>query len=161
MAPWMARNSDTFKQYVFLRSNFWLEVDVSNGINSQGFWQADSHPNASQTEWSKYSSMGETAHIASRRQHAVAFIQDHPRTFAYWTLKRFVYFWAGMPGSAKSLGAFAFLKNIPYLVSSILAFWGLAVSIGKKQNAALLFGGVLLLFPLCITSPTLRVTAIH
>lgn len=155
VAPWMIRNSVTFGQFVFLRSNFWMEVQLANNDQARGFWVGDTHPNANDTERQRYARMGEMAYIADRRDRFFIFVQHRPHKFLSLTVKRFLYFWAGEPRTSLRLGRFALLKTLPYLASSLLAIWGILVAVLEKNRAWFVFAGVLLLFPLVyyITDP--------
>src|SRR5947207_1176033 len=44
IAPWLARNYETFGNFVFIRSNFGAELSLGNGPGAEGFWMPWLHP---------------------------------------------------------------------------------------------------------------------
>ena len=69
-----------------------------------------------------YREMGEVAYDKERERQAIDFIrEDYPR-FLVLCLKRFIYYWAGVPRLSE-IPALAPLKNSLFLASSVLAFF--------------------------------------
>jgi hypothetical protein len=94
----------------------------------------------------KFQRLGEIAYIAQRRQEAVNFIRYNPGRFAVLSLKRFIYYWSGLPRSSE-IPALAPLKNSLFLASSVLAFFGLGLALRRRVPAASLFFLLLLVYP--------------
>ena len=147
IAPWLVRNYRTFGQFVFIRSNFGAELRLGNGPGADGTWMDYVHPTKNPLELQRYRQLGEIAYVAERKREALAFIrEDYPR-FAALSLKRFVYYWGGLPTPSGSELAGA-LKNSLYLASSLLALWGLARALRQHRPGAWLFFWLVLSYPL-------------
>ena len=56
-------------------------------------------------------------------RHALVYIREDYGRFAWLSIKRFIYYWGGLPTSGNALAGA--LKNSLYLASSVLAIWGL------------------------------------
>ncbi len=138
ITPWLVRNYRTFGRVVFLRSNFGAELRIGNGPNADGTWQEYLHPTQNVYEMLRYKTMGELAYVDERKQEATTFIRENPGRFVILSLKRFIYYWAGVPKLAKN-PALAPLKNALFLTSSVLALWGLGRALRKHAPGAWLF----------------------
>ena len=145
LAPWLVRNHQTFGKFVFLRSNFGAELRMGNGPGADGTWMWFLHPTQNVYEMRLYQRMGEIAYIAQRKQEAVDWIKQDPGRFLGVSLKKFVYYWAGMPKTSEFPPPE--LKNSLFLASSILCFWGLARALRKRKP------GVWLMFLLILSYP--------
>src|SRR5439155_15636305 len=97
IAPWLIRNYRTFGQFVFLRSNFGAELRLGNGPGANGTWMEYLHPTQNVHEMRRYMNMGEIAYVAERKKEATEFIREDYRRFLGLDVKRFIYFWAGLP----------------------------------------------------------------
>ncbi len=147
IAPWLVRNDRTFGQFVFIRSNFGAELRLGNGPGADGTWMDYLHPTKNVFEMRRYQQLGELAYVAERKREAVAYIRaDHAR-FAGLSLKRFIYYWAGLPKAGKN-PVLGFLGNSLFLASSVLAFWGLGRALRQRQLGAWLFFWLVLFYPL-------------
>jgi 4-amino-4-deoxy-L-arabinose transferase-like glycosyltransferase len=146
IAPWLVRNYETFGKFIFIRSNFGAELRLGNGPGADGMWMQWNHPSQNVVEMRRYTQLGELAYVAARKREAMEFIrQDHGR-FAWISIKRFIYYWGGLPRSSE-IPALAPFKNSVFLASSVLAFWGLGRAIRKKQHGAWLFFWLVLSYP--------------
>ena len=145
VTPWLIRNYRTFGQVVFIRSNFGAELRLGNGPGADGTWMVYLHPSKNPVEMSRYRQLGELAYVAAREREAMAWIrQGYPR-FAALSLRRFIYFWSGLPKASKNP---AFYTNFLFLVSSMLAFWGLGRALRGHKPGAWLFFWLVLSYPL-------------
>jgi len=144
--PWLLRNYNTFGKFIFIRDNLGAELRLGNGPDANGTWMWYLHPTQNVLEMRKFQRLGEIAYIAQRRQEAVNFILHNPGRFAVLSLKRFVYYWSGLPRSSE-IPALAPLKNSLFLASSVLAFWGLGLALRRRVPAASLFFLLLLFYP--------------
>jgi 4-amino-4-deoxy-L-arabinose transferase-like glycosyltransferase len=143
--PWMVRNYRTFG-FMFLRSNFGAELRIGNGPGADGTWREYLHPTQNVYQMQRYRQLGEVAYVAERKREAIAFIrEDYPR-FVDLSVKRFIYYWGGAPRASDN-SALAPLKNLAFLASSVLAFWGLGRALGKQRPGAWLFFWLVLCFP--------------
>jgi 4-amino-4-deoxy-L-arabinose transferase-like glycosyltransferase len=145
-APWLLRNYNTFGKFIFIRDNLGAELRLGNGPDANGTWMWYLHPTQNVLEMRKFQRLGEIAYIGQRRQEALSFIRHNPGRFAVLGLKRFVYYWSGLPRSSE-IPALAPLKNSLFLASSVLAFWGLGLALRRRVPAASLFFLLLLVYP--------------
>jgi len=146
ISPWLVRNYETFGKFIFIRSNFGAELRLGNGPSADGTWMQWLHPSQNVIELRRYQQMGELEYVAVRKSEAIGFIRaDYPR-FAWLSVKRFIYYWGGLPRSSK-IPALAPFKNSVFLSSSVLAFWGLGRALRKHRPGAWLFFLLLLTYP--------------
>jgi 4-amino-4-deoxy-L-arabinose transferase-like glycosyltransferase len=138
IAPWLVRNYETFGKFIFIRSNFGAELRLGNGPGADGTWMQYMHPSQNLTELRRYQQMGEIAYVAERKREALEFIRADYGRFAWISVKRFVYYWGGLPRSSE-IPALAPFKNSVFMASSVLAFWGLGRALRNRQPGAWLF----------------------
>ena len=130
-----------------MRSNFGAELRLGNGPGADGTWMDYLHPTKNVFEMGRYRELGELAYVAERNREAMAYIrEDYPR-FAVLSLKRFIYYWGGLPKASNNVVA-AYFSNALFLASSVLAFWGLGRALRKRQPGAWLFFWLVLSYPL-------------
>ena len=157
IAPWLIRDYQTFGRFIFIRDNFGAELRLGNGPGADGTWMEYLHPAQDLYALRQYQAMGELAYIALRKQQALDYIRaDYPR-FALLCLKRFVYYWAGPPKATEPWWLNP-AKNLLFLASSVLTFWGLGRALRKRKPGAWLLFWLLLLYPAVyyIVFPALR-----
>jgi 4-amino-4-deoxy-L-arabinose transferase-like glycosyltransferase len=146
IAPWLVRNYETFGKFIFIRSNFGAELRLGNGPGADGTWMSWVHPSQNVVEMRRYQQLGELGYVAARRREALDFIRADYGRFAWISVKRFIYYWGGLPRSSE-IPALAPLKNSVFLASSVLAFWGLGRALRKRQSGAWLFLWLILTYP--------------
>jgi 4-amino-4-deoxy-L-arabinose transferase-like glycosyltransferase len=146
ITPWLVRDYRTFGKFIFIRSNFGAELRIGNGPYADGTWQQYLHPTQDIYEMERYKRMGEIAYVAERKREAIAFIREHPGRFLWLDVKRFVYYWGGVP-RASQIPALAPFKNSLFLASSVLTFWGLGRALRKRKSGAWLFFWLILTYP--------------
>jgi len=146
IAPWLVRNYETFGRFIFLRSNFGAELRLGNGPFADGVWMQWLHPSQNIVELRRYQQFGELEYVSTRKREAMDFIRASYPRFAWLSVKRFIYYWGGLPRSSE-IAALAPFKNSLFLASSVLTFWGLARALRKRQHAASLFLWLLLTYP--------------
>jgi 4-amino-4-deoxy-L-arabinose transferase-like glycosyltransferase len=144
ISPWLVRNYEIFGKFVFIRSNFGAELRLGNGPGADGTWMSYLHPTQNELALKQYEQMGEMAYVAERKRQAMEFIRTDYGRFAWLSLKRFVYYWAGRPRSSESSDL---IDNSAFLASSVLAFWGLGLALRKHRPGAWLFFWLLLCYP--------------
>lgn len=144
LAPWIVRDYRTFGQFIFIRSNFGAELRLGNGPGANGTWMDYLHPTKNSQQLDLYRQSGEIAYVAERKREAISFIRADYARFAELCVKRFAYFWAGVPRAGRSF----LLANSLYLASSVLAIWGLAKAVRKQRPAAWLFFWLMTFYPL-------------
>ena len=145
-APWMVRNYEVFGKLISIRSNFGAELRLGNGPGANGTWMSYVHPSKNIVEFRRYQALGEIAYVAERKHEAMAFIRADWSRFAWLSIKRFVYYWNGLPKTSAN-SALAPFANSAFLASSVLAFWGLARALRKCQRGAWLFLWLILSYP--------------
>ena len=146
ITPWEVRNYQTFHKFILIRGNLGVELRLGNAENASGLWMWWLHPTQNETELAKYKKMGEVAYVASRKQEFANFVRHDPAKFAKLCIIRAVYYWSGVPKTAKFPGQ-AELKNALFLLSSILTFLGLVLTLRKRKRGAFLFTSLLLFYP--------------
>ena len=145
IAPWLARNQRTLG-VLSLRSNFGAELRIGNGPGADGTWREYLHPTQNVYEMRLYRQMGEVAYVAQRKREAIAFIRADYGRFLVLCVKRFIYYWGGVP-RLSAIPALAPIKNSVFLASSLLAFWGLGRAVRKRKPGAWLFLWLILFYP--------------
>jgi hypothetical protein len=90
--------------------------------------------------------MGEIAYEADCRRQAFEWIRANPRRFAIISVKRFFYYWNGVPRPTDSTAFWDFRSSL-FLASSVLAILGLARAPRQKRPGAWLFAGLVLTYP--------------
>jgi hypothetical protein len=146
LSPWVVRNYEVFGRFVFLRDDFGLQVRLGNGPYADGMLMAYLQPNLNKLELEKFQSLGELAYSESRKRQAFDWIRVHPGRFAVISLKRFFYYWNGVPRATSSLAPVDF-RTSAFLATSVLALWGLGRAVRQKRPGAWLFAGLVLTYP--------------
>jgi len=146
LSPWVIRNYEVFGRFVFLRDDFGLQVRLGNGPHADGMLMAYLQPNLNHLELEKFQQMGELAYGESCKQAAFGWIREHPTRFAVVSLKRFFYYWNGIPKPTSSVAPVDF-RNSAFLATSVLALWGLGRALRQKRPGAWLYAGLVLTYP--------------
>jgi len=145
--PWLVRNHGVFGKFVFIRSNFDAELRLGNGPGADGTWMDYLHPTKNVLEMRRYRDLGELAYVAERKREAVAYIREDYARFAALSVKRFIYYWAGLPKAGENPVSAFFRKSL-FLASSVLAFWGLGRALRQHRPGAWLFFWLVVFYPL-------------
>lgn len=146
LTPWVVRNYEVFGRFVFLRDDFGLQIRLGNGPSADGMLMAYLQPNLNKIELEKFQQMGEIEYAARCKGIAFDWIRTHPTRFAVISLKRFFYFWNGVPRPTNSVAPIDF-RTSAFLATSVLALWGLGRALRQKRPAAWLFAGLVLTYP--------------
>jgi len=117
IAPWLVRNHRAFGQFVFIRSNFGAELRLGNGPGADGTWMDYLHPTKNVLEMRRYRELGELAYVAERKREAMAYIRADYARFAGLGLRRFIYYWGGLPKTSEN-PAFMFFRNSLFEIAS-------------------------------------------
>ena len=147
VAPWMVRIYRTFGRVVFIRSNFGAELRMGNSMAADGMWMYWLHPTQDPQEMAKYQQMGEVNYAHQRQTEALEFIADHPGRFAWLVLRRAAFFWVDTPRTS-TYDIVLMSRNVMFLLSSVLAFWGLWLVVRDHQRGAFLYATLMLVYPL-------------
>jgi 4-amino-4-deoxy-L-arabinose transferase-like glycosyltransferase len=145
LTPWLVRNYQVFGRVV-LRDDFGLQVRLGNGPSADGMLMPYLQPNLNSLELEKFQRMGEVAYADSCKKLAFDWIRAHPARFAVISLKRFFYYWNGVPKATSSVAPVDF-RTAPFLATSVLALWGLGRMLRQKRPGAWLFAGLVLTYP--------------
>lgn len=146
IAPWMVRNYQVFHRPVFIRDDFGLQFRLGNGPGAQGMLMAYMQPNLNVLEFREFKQLGELKYAERCKEIAFHWIAADPGRFLRTSVKRFVYYWAGVPKPSGSRVPFDF-RNSLYLAWSVLAIWGVARAVRKKISGAWLFLWLVLMYP--------------
>lgn len=146
LSPWLIRNYEVFGRLVFIRDDFGLQLRLGNNKFSDGMLFASLQPNLNQPEFENFKRMGELKYEAFCRQRAFDWIRAHPDRFVIISLKRFFYYWNGVPRPTDSVAPVDFRSSL-FLASSVLAIWGAGCAVRQKRPAAWLFAGLMLTYP--------------
>jgi 4-amino-4-deoxy-L-arabinose transferase-like glycosyltransferase len=146
LSPWIIRNYEVFGRFVFLRDDFGLQFRLGNNKITEGMLVATLQPNLNKLEFAKFQRMGELAYSADCKRLAFEWVREHPSRFAVISLKRFFYYWNGVPKPSDSRVPLDF-RNSLFLAWSVLAIWGAVRAVRQKVPGAWLFAGLLLTYP--------------
>jgi len=146
LSPWLVRNYEVFGRFVFIRDDFGLQFRLGNWKGADGMLMAYLQPNLNHGELEKFQSMGELAYAESSQREAFAWVRQNPGRFAVISLKRFFYYWNGVPRETNSVSPVDF-RTSAFLATSVLALWGLVRAVRQKRPGAWLFAGLVLTYP--------------
>jgi Dolichyl-phosphate-mannose-protein mannosyltransferase len=144
---WIARNFLTFRQPVFIRSGFGLELSRGIRDNELVGERGRSLPNRNPEELEKYKQMGELGYIQSRSDEAINWIREHPAEYGVKVVQRAIAFWTGYRVSQIYLfyGRFELIKRLFFALPALGAF----LSLFFLRNKAFPFiFAILLLYPI-------------
>jgi hypothetical protein len=147
LAPWAIRNYRALGSLIWTRSNFGLELQVSNNdamtsdeernVRMPEF--ALLHPFAGAEERAKVRISGEAAYQSSKERQALAWIASHKRRFLALTAERFRLFWLPHMLRPWQSGLEAAL--------TLLGLGGLASLFWKRHAFAWVATGALVAYP--------------
>lgn len=146
LSPWLIRNYEVFGHFVFIRNDFGLQFRLGNGPYADGMLMPYLQPNLDWQEFEKFRRMGELAYAGECKRLALDWIRAHPARFAVISLKRFFYFWNGVPRPTGSVAPVDF-RSSAFLATSVLAIWGLGRALRQRRPGAWLFAGLVLTYP--------------
>ena len=138
LTPWLVRNHGVFGKFIFVRSDFGYELRLGNGPFADGRLQDYLQPNLNVSELAAYNRLGELAYGERCKRLAFDWIRENPRRFAIISLKRFFYYWNGVPKATNSTAPVDF-RTSGFLASSVLTLWGLGRALRKHKPGASLF----------------------
>jgi hypothetical protein len=145
LSPWAFRNFKTFGGAIWTRSNFGLELQLSNrdgatanlerNVRSPDF----PHPLTQRKERQKVRQMGELAYHQAKKKEALLWIRDHPARFAQLVVFRIFFFW--FPPMLR------WWQSIAEALMTILAIAGLLSLFNKNHPSAWMFLAILTFYP--------------
>jgi hypothetical protein len=146
LSPWLIRNYQAFGRFVFIRDDFGFEFRLGNFKSADGMLMAYLQPSQNKLEFAKFQQMGEVAYANDCKRLAFEWIRQNPGRFAAISLKRFFYYWNGVPRETSSLAPVDFRSSL-FLATSVLSLWGLGRAVRRKVPGAWLFAGLTLTYP--------------
>jgi 4-amino-4-deoxy-L-arabinose transferase-like glycosyltransferase len=146
LAPWLVRNYEVFGRFVFIRDDFGLQFRLGNSTGADGMLMPYLQPNLNNLELEKFQRMGELAYAADCKRIAFEWIRTHPERFTIISLKRFFYYWNGVPRPTNSRSPVDF-RSSAFLATSVLALWGMGRALRQKRPGAWLFAWLVLTYP--------------
>jgi len=146
LSPWLVRNYEVFGRFVFIRDDFGLQFRLGNNEMSDGMLYASMQPNLDRTEFEKFQRLGELGYEAECRRLAFKWIREHPERFVLISVKRFIYYWNGVPRPTNDTSPWDFRSSL-FLASSVLALWGLGRALRQKRPGAWLFAALVATYP--------------
>lgn len=146
LSPWLVRNYEVFGRFVFIRDDFGLQFRLGNSKGAEGMLMAYLQPNLNKLELEKFQRLGELKYEAECKRIAFEWVRQHPKQFAIVSLRRFFYYWNGVPKPTDSRAPWD-LRNSLFLAWSVLGIWGAGRAVRRKLRGAWLFAGLLLTYP--------------
>jgi 4-amino-4-deoxy-L-arabinose transferase-like glycosyltransferase len=146
LTPWTIRNYRVFHKFIPIRGNFGVEFHLGNTPDALGNWQVFLHPSQNVLELKLYRQLGEPAYVHSKLEQTLQFVRERPARFVYLTFAHFIYYWAGPPHTERYPGIYE-AKTFLFLISSVLAFWGLLIALRQRLPGADLYLLLLLTYP--------------
>jgi 4-amino-4-deoxy-L-arabinose transferase-like glycosyltransferase len=146
ISPWVIRNYEVFGRFVFLRDDFGFQFRLGNSDNAEGLLLNYLQPSRNSVEFEKFQRMGELAYAAECKRLALDWIRRNPGRFAVVSLRRFFYYWNGVPRPTDSVAPWDFRSSL-FLAWSVLSIWGAGRAVRQKRPAAWLFAALLLTYP--------------
>jgi 4-amino-4-deoxy-L-arabinose transferase-like glycosyltransferase len=151
IAPWAVRNYVVFHKFIPFRSNFGLELWLSNSPEVPDTWAGFLHPTEDPAEADKFVRMTEIPYMEEKQSEAFAFMRTHPRDTMRFFFRRFADNWLGIwdaPADLwKRMPAYMRLTLVWNCLFSLLSFAGALFAYRAKTEAALPFASVMLMFP--------------
>jgi ABC-type glycerol-3-phosphate transport system permease component len=160
ISPWFIRNERVFGRFIPFRSNFWLTFYQGNTWDTFDVYPDWANPPHNQAEMDAYARLGEVAYMAEKKQLAIAEVREHPARFVWTTLRRIVFTWTGywnLSAAYRRIESFAIPNIFIATLLSAFAGFGLARAFSCVRRFAVLFAGLLLVFPAVyyITHPSM------
>ncbi len=146
ITPWIVRDYRVFGRFIFIRPNLGAELWLGNSPGADGTCRVFLHPTQNAYQMRRYERLGELGYVDAQRRLALHWIRQDYGRFFWLSVRRFVYFWAGIP-KATSIPALAPFQNSLFLASSVLALWGLGRTLRQRKPGAWLFFWLVLLCP--------------
>ena len=147
LTPWAVRNLRVLGSLIWTRSNFWLEMHVSNNDwltadeerNERMPEFALVHPYLGAVEKAKVKKLGEVAYMRLKRREAIAWVGGHKRKFLVLTAERVRLFW--LPRMTRPL------QTLLEALLTILGLGGLVLLFRQRARSAWLFAGIFVAYP--------------
>jgi hypothetical protein len=145
LSPWAYRNYNALGEAIWTRSNFGLELSVSNSDYASAEYEINvrsrdfPHPLSQYKERERARQMGELAYNQARKKEALSWIRNHRARFSQLTMLRFFYFW--FPPMHR------WWQSIAEALITILAVTGLLSLLRKNHPSSWMFLAVFVFYP--------------
>jgi hypothetical protein len=145
LSPWAFRNFRTFGTPIWTRSNFGLELQVSNNDQATADLERNvrspdfPHPFIQVREREKVRQIGELAYQEAKKEEAGFWIRNHPARFIQLVMERIFFFW--FPPMLR------WWQSAAEALITILAIAGLVSLFRKKHPSSWMFAAVLVFYP--------------
>jgi 4-amino-4-deoxy-L-arabinose transferase-like glycosyltransferase len=146
LAPWAWRNWTVFHAFIPIRGNFGAELYLGNAPESIAMPWGTSV--TSENDLDQYARLGEVQYVKQRGEMARAYIASHPHRFVELSLKRFYFFWVGVPHPLDRAPWVEYFRELNYSIFSVTGLLGLALALKRRIPAAGLLACAFLLLPL-------------
>jgi len=151
IAPWSIRNYVVFHKFIPFRSNFGLELWLSNSPEVPDTFAGFLHPTEDPKEAAKFARMTEIPYMEEKQSEALGFMRTHPRDTMRFFFRRFADNWLGIWDAPRDMWRFMppsmRLTIIWNCLFSLLSFAGALFAYRTRSEAALPFASVMLMFP--------------
>jgi hypothetical protein len=149
LGPWIGRNWEAFHVFIPIRGNLGAEMYAGSGPGSNGFAFMATLPLVeSDPATMRYKALGEVAYVKEQGAKAHAYIAAHREHYYAISLKRFYFYWAGVPHPIERSALAEYGRELSYCFLSITGCLGLLLSLRNRVPAAWLFAWAFLLLPL-------------
>lgn len=147
ISPWVLRNRIVFGHWVLSRTNFGLELWLSNSDTATGDLELNvrsehfgkQHPMSSKAEFVKVQQMGEIAYNAEKYQIARDWIASHKERFRELVAERVLLFW--VPRMNRNW------QTVFEGLVSLMGLWGIVSAVRRKELMHLVPAAVVLAYP--------------
>jgi 4-amino-4-deoxy-L-arabinose transferase-like glycosyltransferase len=149
ISPWLIRDAVVFHRFIPMRDSMGLEMWMGNNGSTIRFTSDDLHPLHDAKEMAEYNA-GELAYMDHKAQQAKAYIQAHPRRFAWLCVRRVVYLWTGYWSFDPRYLALEPMdrENVPFATClTLLGLLGMLLAWRERPFEVIRYGGVLFLLP--------------
>ncbi len=162
LLPWTIRNYYAIDGWVFVKSNFGMELWLGNNPAVKEVYTPELHPISSLAQRLSLIMAGEPNYNRAKQRQAIAYIENHPRTFLKNLSDRFADTWTAAYDSRVEPWILALHLSRADVwfcaVFSIMSFAGLILALFMNWPESLPLAMCLLLFPIpyYITHTALR-----
>ncbi len=149
LAPWIWRNWTVFHAFVPIRGNFGAELHASVAEGYNGFTMGSRIPVCEACpEYKEYKQMGELAYVRREGKLAQQYIRAHKLQFVQLAVKRFYFYWVGVPHPIEFGVWNEAFRILNYSFLSFAGLLGLALALKRRIPGAVLFAWAFALLPL-------------
>jgi 4-amino-4-deoxy-L-arabinose transferase-like glycosyltransferase len=132
VSPWLVRNRIVFGEWVFIRSNFGMELRAGNREEGVPFVSVERFHMSDPVELSRLRELGEPAFDRECRARALTWINDDPIRFLRTTLERFGTFWA----KEVFYGHYPVASSLFLGIPSLLGWIGIGFAVSQRLAVA-------------------------